>query len=93
MQIMQELGQRPVIAFGNSTGDTSMFTVTTYQNPYRAMAFCVLPDDDVREVAYFDKAEKLRNLCDANGWQPVSMKQDFVTIYGDDVTLNMANTP
>lgn len=93
MQIMQELGQRPVVAFGNSTGDTSMFTVTTYQNPYRSIAFCVLPDDDEREVAYFDKAEKLRALCDANNWHPVSMKQDFATIYGDDVTLNLANTP
>lgn len=93
MQIMQELGQRPVIAFGNSTGDTSMFTITTYQNPYRSIAFCVLPDDDLREVAYFDKAEKLRALCDANGWHPISMKQDFVTVYGDDVTLNLANTP
>lgn len=93
MQIMQELGQRPVVAFGNSTGDTSMFTVTTYQNPYRAIAFCVLPDDDEREVAYFDKAEKLRALCDANGWYPISMKLDFATIYGDEVTLNLAHTP
>lgn len=93
MQLMQELGQKPVIAFGNSTGDTSMFMFTTYQNPYPAMAFCVVPDDDVREVAYPVKAEKLKALCDANGWYAVSMKQDFVTIYGDDVTLNMAHTP
>lgn len=91
MQIMQELGQKPVIAFGNSTGDTSMFMFTTSQNPYNAMAFCVVPDDDEREVAYPDKVEKLTKLCDENGWQTISMKNDFVTIYGDDVVLNMEN--
>lgn len=93
MQIMQELGQRPVIAFGNSTGDTSMFTVTTSQNPYPAIAFCVVPDDDVREVAYPDKVEKLTALCAENGWHPISMKHDFVTIYGDDVVMAPEHTP
>lgn len=93
MQILQELGQRPVVAFGNSTGDTSMFMVTTNQNPYRTIAFCVVPDDDVREVAYPDKVEKLTALCSENGWYPVSMKHDFVTIYGDSVTLDLTHTP
>ena len=92
MQLMQELGQRPVIAFGNSTGDTSMFMFTTYQNQYTAAAFCIVPDDADREVAYPVKTEKLTALCEENGWHVVSMKDDFVTIYGDDVTLNMENT-
>lgn len=70
-----------------------MFMLTTYQNPYRAIAFCVLPDDDEREVAYFDKAEKLRTLCEDNGWVPVSMKEDFATIYGEDVVPDLSHTP
>lgn len=93
MQLMQELGQKPVIAFGNSTGDTSMFMFTTSQNPYHAIAFCVVPDDEAREVAYPEKVMKLTTMCMDNGWQPISMKDDFVTIYGDDVTLDMDNTP
>lgn len=93
MQIMQELGQQPVVAFGNSTGDTSMFMFTTYQNPHTAIAFCVVPDDDAREVAYPDKVEKLTGLCEANGWHPISMKDDFTTIYGENVMLNMESTP
>ena len=93
MQLMQELGQKPVIAFGNSTGDTSMFMFTTYQNPYLAAAFCIVPDDDEREVAYPGKVEKLMALCEANGWHVVSMKNDFVTVYGEEVTLNMEHTP
>lgn len=93
MQILQELGQRPVVAFGNSTGDTSMFMVTTKQNPYRSIAFCIVPDDDVREVAYPDKVEKLTALCGEYGWYPVSMKHDFVTVYGDGVTLDLTHTP
>ena len=86
MQMAQELGQQPVIAFGNSTGDTSMFMYTTCQNRYRSAAFCIVPDDDAREVAYPDKVETLTALCEANGWYTVSMKDDFATIYGDDVT-------
>lgn len=93
MQLMQELGQKPVIAFGNSTGDTSMFMFTTSQNPYAAIAFCIVPDDDTREVAYPAKVAKLTSLCEENGWYTISMKDDFVTIYGTDVTLNMENTP
>ena len=93
VQIAQEIGQKPVVAFGNSTGDLSMFMYTTDANPYRAIAFCVVPDDDTREVAYPEKAENLRNICAENGWIPISMKNDFVTIYGDDVTLDLSSTP
>ena len=87
-QMAQELGQQPVIAFGNSTGDFSMFMYTTSGNPYRAMAFCVVPDDGERETARPEKVTALTEACDANGWQVISMKNDFVTIYDPSVTRN-----
>ena len=31
------------------------------------------------------KAEKCRKDCEANGWVPVSMRDDWTTIYGPDV--------
>ena len=93
MQIMHELGQKPVIAFGNSTGDASMFMFTTNDNPYRSIAFCVIPDDGERETAFPDKTESLTQMCSANGWHTVSMKNDFVTIYGDDVISVKNFTP
>ena len=32
------------------------------------------------------KAEKMRELCQQNGWIPISMKNDWTTIYGEGVT-------
>ncbi len=92
VQMAQEIGQKPVLAFGNSTGDTSMFMYTTYGNPYKSAAFCIVPDDNDREYANMEKVEKLEKLCEENGWHTISMKNDFLTIYGADVTKNEQNT-
>lgn len=92
VQMAQEIGQRPVIAFGNSSGDTSMFMYTTYGNPYKSAAFCIVPDDNEREYANLEKVEMLKNTCEENGWHIISMKDDFLTIYGDDVIKNEQNT-
>lgn len=88
VQMSQELGQKPVLAFGNSSGDTSMFVYTTCGNPYKSAAFCILPDDDEREYAYPEKVESLTQKCEQNGWYTISMKNDFLTIYGDGVSKN-----
>ena len=33
-----------------------------------------------------EKAENMYKLCEEFGWIPVSMKNDWTTIYGDSVT-------
>ena len=38
-----------------------------------------------RELGNAAKAEKCRKACEANGWMPVSMRNDWSTIYGPDV--------
>jgi len=86
MQIYQEIGQRPVMAFGNSGGDESMFSFTAQNEKYKTAVFCLIPDDDVREYANLSKAEKLTAMCGENGYHVISMKNDFLTIYGDNVT-------
>ncbi|MBO4218083.1 MAG: haloacid dehalogenase-like hydrolase [Erysipelotrichaceae bacterium] len=84
--IMQEIGVQPVLSFGNSTGDSSMAEYTTSNNPYRSLAFMLCCDDLVRENGNEAKAEKMFSLCQQYGWTPVSMKNDWKTIYGDGVT-------
>ena len=84
--IMQEIGQQPVLSFGNSTGDSSMAEYVTSGNPYRALAFMLCCDDTVREHGSQSKAEKMRKLCEQFDWVPISMKDDWETIYGDGVT-------
>ncbi len=84
--IMQEIGQQPVLSFGNSTGDSSMAEYVTYNNPYKSLAFMLCCDDTARENGSESKAQKMFELCEEFDWVPISMKNDWTTIYGDGVT-------
>ena len=86
--IYQEIGKQPVLSFGNSTGDSSMANYTITGNKYPALAFMLCCDDTERENGNIKKADNMYKLCEENGWIPVSMKNDWVTIYGDGVTYN-----
>ena len=83
--IVREIGMQPVLAFGNSFTDASMVNYTLANNPHRALGFMLLCDDTVREYGREAKAQKLREACSVNGWIPVSMRNDWTTIYGDGV--------
>lgn len=83
----REIGKKPVLAFGNSSGDSSMINFSLRDNKYRTAAFFVICDDLEREFGNVDKANKCIKLADDNGWIKISMKNDFKTIYGDNVTL------
>ena len=84
--VEREIGQRPVLAFGNSGSDTSMMNYTIdSRNQYPAQAYMVVADDDVREWGTQNWEEKSADYA-AKGFIPVSMKNDFAQIYPDDVT-------
>jgi len=84
--IAQEIGQQPVLSFGNSTGDASMAEYTTSNNDYKSLAFMLCCDDTARENGNKEKAEKMEKLCEEFDWVPISMQNDWKTIYGDGVT-------
>ncbi|MBQ6570126.1 MAG: haloacid dehalogenase-like hydrolase [Clostridia bacterium] len=83
--IMQEIGIQPVLSFGNSTGDSSMAEYATSGNKYRSKAFMLCCDDLRRENGNLEKAEKMYSLCEEFDWTPISMRDDWTTIYGRDV--------
>ena len=83
--LARELGQAPVLCFGNSSGDASMAEYTTSNNPYYSKAFMVVADDDVREYGNPEKATEKKNDWESRGWETISMKNDWKTIYGDGV--------
>ena len=85
LQIVQDIGQKPVLSFGNSSGDVSMHMYTISNNPYRSAAFMLIADDEARDYGNQEKAEKLGKEWEADGFNVISMKNDFRTIYGDDV--------
>ena len=83
--IEQEIGQQPVLCFGNSSGDAAMANFTINHNKYKAAAFMLCCDDTERENGNIEKADKMRASCEENGYTAVSMKNDWTTIYGDGV--------
>ena len=84
--VEREIGQRPVLAFGNSGSDTSMMNYTIdSRNPYPAQAYMLVADDDVREWGTQDWETKSADYT-AKGYTPISMKNDFAQIYGDGIT-------
>lgn len=84
--IEREIGQQPVLCFGNSSGDEAMANFTINNNPYKSGAYMLCCDDTVRENGNIEKADKMRASCEKNGYTAVSMKDDWTTIYGENVT-------
>lgn len=83
--IQQEIGKQPVLAFGNSGSDFSMAQYALNGNKYKAKAFMLCCDDTERENGNPEKAAKMVKSCEENGFTAISMKDDWKTIYGDNV--------
>jgi len=83
--IIREIGKQPLLAFGNSGGDSCMANYVINDNKYESLAFMVCCDDIERERGNLEKAEKMKNNCKDNNWIAISMKEHWKTIYGEDV--------
>lgn len=83
--INTEIGKKPVLSFGNSSGDKSMANFVTYNNKYKSLAFMLLCNDLERENGNQAKADTMMQLCKDYNWLPISMKDDWKTIYGEGV--------
>jgi hypothetical protein len=83
--IHQQIGRRPIAAFGNSDGDFEMLEWVTAGTGPR-LGLLVHHDDAVREFAY-DRASPVGKLDRAldeapkRGWTVVSMKVDWKRIF------------
>ena len=84
--IEQEIGMKPVLCFGNSGGDEAMAYFTISNNKYKSAAYMLCCDDVERENGNIEKANKMYESCEKNGYTAISMKNDWKTIYGDNVT-------
>ena len=83
--IVREIGRQPVLSFGNSSGDVSMHNYTIFNNRYRSAAFMLIADDGERDYGSAEKVQPLKEKWGESGYHVISMKDDFRTIYGDDV--------
>ena len=80
--IAEEIGKVPVLVFGNSSGDLAM---GQYAVQGGGKAYMLLCDDTERDYGNLSVAESFAADCEALGFETVSMKNDFATIYGDAV--------
>ena len=83
--IQQNIGRRPILAFGNSDGDLQMLQWTVAGSGAR-FALIVHPTDAEREWAYDRKSsigrlDKALDEAKAKGWTVVDMKDDWKTIF------------
>ncbi len=83
--IAREIGKRPVLAFGNSSGDYSMLNYAEGNPDHTGMGFFVVCDDTEREYGSVEKAEEYYAEVEQQGWTAFSMKNDWKTIYGEGV--------
>ncbi|MBB5227243.1 haloacid dehalogenase-like hydrolase [Treponema ruminis] len=84
-QIAQEIGKVPVLSFGNSGGDAAMHNYCLSNPKYKSRAFMLIADDDEEDHANREKALKLGEQWKEAGYVVISMRDDFKTIYGENV--------
>lgn len=86
--IMQGIGRRPILAFGNSDGDMQMIEFTTAGDGLRLGLF-VHHTDATREYAYdrdshVGALDKAWDRAADEGWIIVDMKSDWNTIFPEN---------
>ena len=85
------IGRRPLIAFGNSTGDRQMLEYTDAGEGAR-MSLLVLHDDDIREYSYGPAqglpdtkvgtfTQELYEQASKDSWMVISMKNDWKRVF------------
>lgn len=85
--IAREIGKVPVLGFGNTSGDYSMLQYVVNNDKYETRSYMVLCDDLKREHGNMDKANSVAEYSAEHGFETISMRDDFATIYGDKVKI------
>jgi phosphoserine phosphatase len=83
--IRNQIGRRPLMAFGNSDGDLQMLQYTATGDGPR-FAAVVHHTDDAREVAYdrtskVGRLDKALDVAAAEHWTVIDIKNDWKTIF------------
>jgi phosphoserine phosphatase len=83
--ILEHIGKRPILAFGNSDSDMQMIEYTMAGDGPR-MGLFVHHTDEVNEYAYdrkshFGTLDKALDQADANGWIIVDMQKDWNRVF------------
>ena len=83
ISVVNEIGAPPVMVFGNSSGD---FAMGQYALQHGGRAYMLLCDDIERDYGDMDEAGAFAEKCAALGFETVSMRDEFETIYAETVS-------
>lgn len=81
-QFWRSVGKRPLMMFGNSSGDFSMLNYAISNPNYKGYGMIIDHNDGVREYDY-NNSDEIKGAAEKYGWQYVSMRDDFKTVYAD----------
>ena len=87
VSIVDEIGAAPILVFGNSSGD---FAMGQYALQNGGRAYMLLCDDTVRDYGDTEEAAAFAERCAALGFETVSMRDEFETIYREGVQMDAA---
>ena len=90
LAIEREIGKAPVLVFGNTEGDFAMANAALQNTRYHGQAYMLLCDNTELDYGDTETAESFAADCEAAGFHTISMRDDFLTIYGDGVHLDTA---
>ena len=82
ISIVNEIGMPPALVFGNSDSD---FSMAQYALQNGGKAYMLLSDDDVRDYGDPEEAAQFKEQCEDRGFETISIRDEFVTIYGEGV--------
>ena len=81
IRIWSRIGRRPILSCGNSNGDLPMLTYAGgVDRP--GLRLLLLHDDADREFDYTAGAEQALETAAAQDWTVISMRNDWVTVFG-----------
>ncbi|WP_376776645.1 HAD family hydrolase [Rhizobium laguerreae] len=86
--INQQIGRRPIAAFGNSDGDLQMLQWTTMAGAPARLGVLIHHTDAEREYAYdreteFGRLDKALDAASIAGWTVVDMEADWKQVFKD----------
>ena len=84
VSVINEIGVTPVLVFGNSSGD---FAMGQYAVQNGGKAYMLLCDDTERDYGDAEEAAEFAGKCESLGFETVSMRDEFETIYAEGVEV------
>jgi phosphoserine phosphatase len=78
IRILERIGRRPILAFGNGDGDVDMLRLAAL-NPMPSLALVLDHNDDERDM--FDRKPYLLRVAESGGWPVVRVREDFRVVF------------